>query len=296
MNNRIANVLRGMPASDGAGVNLTRALGQPALKYIDPFLMLDEIKSDDPNDYIAGFPPHPHRGFETLTYLMHGSMEHNDSTGGHGLINSGGVQYMTAGRGIIHSETPKQDKGLLWGFQLWINLHSSEKMVDASYVDIAKQEIPVLNLVNELEQSSDKQDTTNIEVKVIAGNFNDNELTGPVARPDVDLQIYDVSASQASKLHINVRADLQGYLYVYQGNVKANDHSVYETHIAHITQASNSNTLEETLVLELEENTGVLIALAKPIGEPIVQYGPFVMNSSEEIEQALRDYQSGQLA
>ncbi|NVK23320.1 MAG: pirin family protein [Gammaproteobacteria bacterium] len=289
MSNRINKVLKGMPASDGAGVNLTRALGQPALKYIDPFLMLDEIKSDDPNDYIAGFPPHPHRGFETLTYLMHGSMEHNDSTGGHGLINSGGVQYMTAGKGIIHSETPKQDQGLLWGFQLWINLPSTEKMVDASYVDIERTDIPTLNLNNQEDGK-----ITSAQVKLIAGKFNNSDETGPVKRDDIDLQIYDLTNAEKSALPIKIDTDAQGYLYVYQGSVEAEGKTINETHIAEISTTSEQD--ESSIKLTMAENTGVLLAVAKPIGEPIVQYGPFVMNTAEEIETALRDYQSGRLA
>lgn len=301
MSNRVLNVLKGMPASDGAGVNLTRALGQPALKYIDPFLMLDEIKSDDPNDYIAGFPPHPHRGFETLTYLMHGSMEHNDSTGGHGLINSGGVQYMTAGKGIIHSETPKQDKGLLWGFQLWINLHSSEKMVDASYVDITKQDIPVLTIDTQ-DDSSEKTQT--LSVKLIAGRFNNSEQQGPVKRDDINMQIYDISTINNAKVTVSISAKHQGYVYVYQGQSNINGHSVAKTHIAHIGQrldsaSSQSHSQNESenqgLTIELDKNTGLLVALAEPIGEPILQYGPFVMNTAQEIDQAISDYQSGKL-
>jgi hypothetical protein len=271
---RIVQVLPGMPASDGAGVKLTRALGQPRLKHIDPFLMIDEIKSDDPNDYIAGFPSHPHKGFETLTYLMHGSMEHKDSTGGHGLIESGGVQYMTAGKGIIHSETPQQDNGLLWGFQLWVNLPAENKLIDATYVDIGKEQIPTLNL-NEA-----------VRAKLIAGHIAPFEEVGPVVREDIAMQIYDVESSEASTVTIDLQEAHQGYVYVYKGRVGINGHDVPSAHIAQFSEGTQ-------LDISMTADAGILIVAGTPIGEPIVQYGPFVMNTMAEIEEAITDFQSG---
>lgn len=274
MNKTIQSVMPGMPTSDGAGVNLTRAVGQPNLKNIDPFLMLDEIRSDNPNDYIAGFPPHPHKGFETLTYMLQGSMEHNDSTGGHGLINTGGVQYMTAGKGIIHSETPKQDSGLMWGFQLWMNLPAKDKLQDASYVDISAQQIPVVHL----------NETT--ELKLIAGQVKPHVEVGPVKRSDIDLQIYDVKTAKSGSASFDFSSTSRGFLYVYQGEVSVNDRVVKAQHVAALTAG-------ETLQIASTDNSGFLLCVAEPIGEPIVQYGPFVMNTSAEIEQAIRDYQAG---
>jgi redox-sensitive bicupin YhaK (pirin superfamily) len=277
MNKQIIHILKGMPATDGAGVKLTRAIGQPKLPNLDPFLMIDEIRSDDPNDYIAGFPPHPHRGFETLTYLMHGSMEHNDSTGGHGLINSGGVQYMTAGKGIIHSETPKQDQGLLWGFQLWINLPAKHKMVDASYVDITKEQIPVLPL---------KQDKTRL--KLIAGQVSNFDKTGPVVRDDIQLQIYDISSEVEHQQSLMFNHNARGYIYVYQGQIQVNQQQITSSHVVTFGEGC-------TVDLTLFPDSGALVVMGDPIGEPIVQYGPFVMNTNEEIQQAFVDLDAGRL-
>ncbi|WP_341206059.1 pirin family protein [uncultured Psychrosphaera sp.] len=277
MNKQIIHILKGMPATDGAGVKLTRAIGQPKLPNLDPFLMIDEIRSDDPNDYIAGFPPHPHRGFETLTYLMHGSMEHNDSTGGHGLINSGGVQYMTAGKGIIHSETPKQDQGLLWGFQLWINLPAKHKMVDASYVDITKEQIPVLPL---------KQDKTRL--KLIAGQVSNFDKTGPVVRDDIQLQIYDISSEVEHQQSLMFNHNARGYIYVYQGQIQVNQQQITSSHVVTLGEGC-------TVDLTLFPDSGALVVMGDPIGEPIVQYGPFVMNTNEEIQQAFVDLDAGRL-
>ncbi|MBU2918763.1 pirin family protein [Psychrosphaera sp. F3M07] len=277
MNKQIIHILKGMPATDGAGVKLTRAIGQPKLPNLDPFLMIDEIRSDDPNDYIAGFPPHPHRGFETLTYLMHGSMEHNDSTGGHGLINSGGVQYMTAGKGIIHSETPKQDQGLLWGFQLWINLPAKHKMVDASYVDITKEQIPVLPL---------KQDKTRL--KLIAGQVSNFDKTGPVVRDDIQLQIYDISSEVEHQQLLMFNHNARGYIYVYQGQIQVNQQQITSSHVVTFGEGC-------TVDLTLFPDSGALVVMGDPIGEPIVQYGPFVMNTNEEIQQAFVDLDAGRL-
>lgn len=271
----ILTVIKGMPASDGAGVKLHRALGQPKLETIDPFLMLDEIKSDVPGDYIAGFPSHPHKGFETLTYLMHGSMEHKDSTGGQGLIASGGVQYMTAGRGIIHSETPKQDNGLLWGFQLWINLPADQKLIEASYQDIPKENIPIIKL-----SPKDSQ------LKLIAGIHPKYDGVGPVVRNDIDLHILDVTTIEDDQIILETLQNHRGFIYVYKGVAEVNGCNIEAGYIAQLGDGTD-------LTLNLSQQSGILIVFAKPIDEPIVKYGPFVMNTVEEIEQAIRDYQEG---
>jgi len=271
---RIINVLNGMPTSDGAGVNLTRAVGQPRLRNVDPFLMLDEIRSDQPDDYIAGFPSHPHKGFETLSYMLSGSMAHKDSTGGEGLINSGGVQYMTAGKGIIHSEHPKQDSGLLWGFQLWINLPAKDKLQAPSYRDINSADIPEVNVKG------------SCTARIIAGSLTSFDAVGPVERADIDMQMYDIKSQQEEAYSLSLKNESRGFIYVYQGSIKVNGHDVHSQHIATFAEG-------EVLDIESGENSCYLLLAGEPIEEPIVQYGPFVMNTQMEIEQAIRDYQAG---
>lgn len=277
MKKQITRVLNGMPTQDGAGVNLTRAIGQPALRNLDPFLMLDEIRSDNPDDYIAGFPAHPHKGFETLSYMIQGSMEHNDSTGGHGLITSGGVQYMTAGKGIIHSETPKQDSGMLFGFQLWLNLPAKDKLQQPKYIDIPKKDIPVLNGTEDIGADA--------TIKVIAGKFNGMGAEGPVVRSDIEAEIYDVTLNKGS-LSTNIHNDKRGFIYVYHGKLEINGQVVTAKQIATLGEG-------EAIDLVALEESGFLLLAGLPINEPIIQYGPFVMNSMSEIDTALRDYQSG---
>ncbi|MDA8621664.1 pirin family protein [Psychrosphaera sp.] len=278
MKKQITNIMNGMPTQDGAGVNLTRVIGQPALRNLDPFLMLDEIRSDNPNDYIAGFPPHPHKGFETLSYMIQGSMEHNDSTGGHGLITSGGVQYMTAGKGIVHSETPKQDSGLLFGFQLWLNLPSKDKLQPPRYIDIPKQSIPVIDETTAIQGKG--------RIKVIAGQFNGEGEVGPVVRDDIQAEIYDITLTSGS-LETRIANEKQGFLYVYQGEITINGNKVSTKQIAVLSEGELVN------INNNDTEAGFLLLAAQPIGEPIVQYGPFVMNKMSEIDTALKDYQSG---
>ena len=270
----IVHVFDAMPTSDGAGVNLSRAIGQPKLRHADPFLMLDEIRSDQPNDYIAGFPPHPHKGFETISYMLTGSMAHKDSTGGEGIIGSGGVQYMTAGRGIIHSELPQQESGLLWGFQLWVNLPAKDKLQSPKYKDISQEYIPTVQL------------SVGANAKVIAGGTEVFGLKGPIERPDIDMQMFDISTSQSASQQLELSNELQGFLYVYKGHLNVNGYRVNSQQVA---------TFQEGELLEIttEQNTGYLLLAGRPIREPIVQYGPFVMNTQAEIEEAIRDYQAG---
>lgn len=303
---QVVKIMPGMPTSDGAGVKLTRALGQGGLKHLDPFLMLDEIRSDVADDYIAGFPPHPHKGFETLTYMVQGSMEHNDSTGGHGLISSGGVQYMTAGKGIIHSETPKQDSGLMFGFQLWINLAAKDKLQEPKYVDISPDQIETITGTDSI-------------IKVISGQLNSGNKDlksspGPVERNDIDMQMYDVvlKASDSPKsnqgedqttfLNLNFDKKSQGFVYVYQGELELNGQIIKEKHIAALkpsednVEAVNTKSKDESILISKRDSqaeVGFLVLMGNPINEPIVQYGPFVMNTMKEIDAALKDYQSG---
>lgn len=268
--------------SDGAGVKIQRSLGLTQQLRLDPFLMLDCFGSDQASDYLAGFPAHPHRGFETVTYMLHGHMLHEDHMGNKGHLKSGGVQWMTAGRGIIHSEMPQQESGLMQGFQLWLNLPAAEKMKDAAYVDIAPGDIPVLELAG------------GNQVKVIAGQFRSQQqqLDGAIRGLSTDPQFFDLHLVAGQTLSIELPADYQALVYPYEQAVSilhGDSSDTVPTHQAAVLTAGN------TLRLQATTTSKVLLLAGKRIGEPIAQYGPFVMNTAEEIEQAIRDYQSGKL-
>ena len=276
-------LIPGMDTSDGAGVRLKRSLGQSQQARLDPFLMLDEFSSDDAADYIAGFPEHPHRGFETVTYILDGHMLHEDHLGNRGDLKAGGVQWMTAGRGIIHSEMPQQKEGRMRGFQLWLNLPAKEKMKPAGYRDIPASEIPVASLGG------------GGEVKLIAGTLalEDGAVHGPMNSPDERLStdpIYaDVELRANSACHLPVPATHNAFIYVFEGSLTIAGRKV-DTHAAAI--------LGDGDILAPEaggQGARFLLIAGKPINEPVVQYGPFVMNSVEEIEQALQDYRAGRL-
>ncbi|NVK43462.1 MAG: pirin family protein [Oceanospirillaceae bacterium] len=266
--------VQGMPASDGAGVRLNRVIGTPALKHLDPFLMLDEFKSDSADDYIAGFPSHPHRGFETVTYMLAGRMEHRDHLDNVGLLEAGGAQWMTAGRGIIHSEMPQQQEGLMWGFQLWINLPAAEKMQRARYRDLAPDDI------------AEARDEQGVERRVIAGDSLG--VVGPVGGLSVDPLMVDIRMPSGSDIAHPVKSGHRAFVYAYRGAVKIADETLTAGQLGILRDG-------DRVRLTADGDSGVLLLAARPIGEPIVQYGPFVMNSSEEIEQALRDYRDDRL-
>jgi redox-sensitive bicupin YhaK (pirin superfamily) len=284
----LVQVIPSIPTSDGAGVKLRRSLGSQRGLYVDPFLMLDEFYSDDPNDYIAGFPAHPHRGFETVTYMLDGHMRHEDHLGNRGDLGPGDVQWMTAARGIIHSEMPQQSAGRMRGFQLWVNLPSREKMKPARYRDIPSAQIPCVKL----PQGG--------EVKVIAGTLelDGDGTSGPVNTRDAKLStdpLYlDVRLPAAAEFSAPVAAGYNAFLYTYEGSV-------------HVGPAGATEPLAHRAAGVLSDGDGVrvqagadgvrfLLLAAKPLREPVVQYGPFVMNTREEIEQALADYRNGRLA
>ncbi len=264
---------RGVAAQDGAGVKLTRIINQPKLRYQDPFLMLDEFRSDDPNDYIAGFPPHPHRGFVTLTYMLAGRMEHRDSNGNTGVVEAGGAQWMKAARGIIHAEMPKQENGLLWGFQLWLNLPACRKMETADWADYP-------------EQMLGKVTYDNAEIRIIAGEYDGQ--VGPISQPEQQFLMIDVRLQAGAQISIPSQQQQTRLAYVYQGQVSLNGEIVTRGELLRLTP-------DDTLVVQADEAAGMIILAANPIGEPIAQYGPFVMNTSAEIERAIRDYQAGRL-
>ena len=275
-------VVASVPASEGAGVKLRRSLGSAPNQRLDPFLMLDEFFSDDPDDYIAGFPSHPHRGFETVTYMLDGRMRHEDSFGNRGDLGPGDVQWMTAARGIIHSEMPQQTEGRMRGFQLWINLPAREKMKTAAYRDIPAHEIPVVEL--------DGGGTAS----VIAGEFGhgDAAVSGPILGSTTRPLYFDLRLPAGSSLVVPLPADHNAFLYPYEGELRVGE-------AGEVLKARSAGLLSKGDSLRLEAGPAgakLLLLAGRPIGEPIVQYGPFVMNTREEIEQAIRDYQSGQLA
>ena len=268
---QVQRIIRSIPASDGAGVKLRRSLGQSDLARLDPFLMLDEFSSEDASDYIAGFPAHPHRGFETVTYILDGHMLHEDHLGNKGNLKSGGVQWMSAGRGIIHSEMPQQDRGRMRGFQLWINLPAKEKMKRASYRDLQASDIPEVRLER------------NGLVRVIAGEFQG--VKAPVPATSTDATYLDVHLPAGGAFTHPVKDGYNAFAYVYEGALDG-----IEPHAAAVFST------EGDVALKSARGARFLLLAGKPIGEPVVQYGPFVMNTRAEIEQAIRDYQAGTLA
>ena len=271
---KIQQVIQGQPASDGAGVKLIRSLGSANHLRADPFLMLDAFSSENPDDYVAGFPSHPHRGFETVTYLLDGHMLHEDHLGNKGNLKSGGVQWMTAGRGIIHSEMPQQENGRMRGFQLWINLPAREKMKPAGYRDIQADEIPTASFAGGT-------------VKVIAGKFGDT--SGPVQGGSTEPLYWDVHLEKGKGFEEKIPETHAVYVYPFEGSIEIEDHAL-KTH-----QGGVLGSGDTVKVKAGPDGARFLVLAAKPIKEPVVQYGPFVMNTRQEIEQAIRDYQSGEL-
>lgn len=275
---QINQIIPSVETSDGAGVSLRRSLGQQHQFRLDPFLMLDEFGSDKPNEYIAGFPPHPHRGFETVTYMLNGHMLHQDHMGNRGDLRNGDVQWMTAARGIIHSEMPQQEQGLMRGFQLWLNLPAKEKMKPASYRDIPSSQIPTV------------QNDQGVWVKVIAGTatLNDKDVSGPISGLTTQPIYIDVHLPAGQSFTQATPVAHNAFIYLYEGELKLGDESVPSRAAALLGPG------DEVKVTATSDAKFLLLA-AMPLNEPIVQYGPFVMNTREEIEQAVNDYQSGKL-
>lgn len=273
----IEHLVQGVPTSDGAGVKLTRILtGQALQKRLDPFLMLDAFGSGKPEDYIAGFPNHPHRGFETITYMLAGRMRHRDSAGHEGLLESGGVQWMTAGRGVIHSEIPEQEDGVMEGFQLWLNLPAQNKMAEPWYRDFANAEIPTY--VN----------PDNAKVHVIAGSSNG--VTGAITRAVTEPLYLDIHLPAGSTFSTAVPEGHNAFIYVYRGavNVEGVEVASQRMGIFHNTAEADGVTVTAGM-----EPARLILVAGKPLNEPIVQYGPFVMNTQQQIRQALEDFHAG---
>jgi len=273
----VEHLIAGQATSDGAGVKLTRVLTQNLQRRLDPFLMLDAFGSDKADDYIAGFPDHPHRGFETVTYMIAGRMLHRDSAGHEGLLQNGGVQWMTAGRGVIHSEIPQQEEGVMEGFQLWLNLHSSEKMNAPWYRDFQNEQLPKLRTPE------------GVDVTVIAGASHG--VQGAVTR-DITQPLYlDVHMPSGSRFEQTLPADHNAFLYVYRGEVSIAGRAVPVQRMAILANSAQA----DGVVIEASADTRLILVSGRPLNEPIVQYGPFVMNTQQEIYQALTDFRDGRL-
>ncbi len=279
----LQQVIPAIATSDGGGVKLLRSLGQSQTLRVDPFLMLDEFSSTNADDYIAGFPSHPHRGFETVTYMLDGHMLHEDHLGNRGDLKAGGAQWMTAGRGIIHSEMPQQESGRMRGFQLWINLPAKEKMKPAGYRDIRPDEIPLL-------QSPDGG-----EIKVIAGSVTIDGKTvgGPIQGISTEPLFLDVHLPAGGEFKQTIAPEHNAFVYPYEGRVEIgaeNQRRPLQPHAAGVLSAGDNIEIRAT-----DRPAAFLLLAGRPIREPVAQYGPFVMNTREEVEQAMSDYRNGQL-
>ncbi len=276
----VERLIVGQPTSDGAGVKLTRVLTQQLQRRLDPFLMLDAFGTDNPQDYIGGFPDHPHRGFETVTYMIAGRMRHRDSAGHEGLLQNGSVQWMTAGRGVIHSELPEQEDGRMEGFQLWLNLAAKDKMRAPWYRDIQSAEIPEFTTAE------------GVKVRAIAGRSHgvDGAMQREVTEPTyLDLEL-PAGASFAHALPGSHNA----FVYVYRGALTIGETEVPVQRMAILANRGQTDGGEaDGVVLKAAQPTRALLIAGKPLGEPIAQYGPFVMNTNDEIFQAVKDFQSG---
>jgi len=274
---RIRGIQQLVPAlavSEGAGVTVHRSIGTPALRNLDPFLMLDHFGSDDPDEYIAGFPEHPHRGFITFTYMLDGHMEHRDSMGNRGDLKSGGAQWMKAASGVLHSEMPGQSEGRMRGFQLWINLPASEKMSAPAYQEFAAVEIP---------EVADGE----VRVRVLAGGHSG--VRGAVRDPHTEVLYLDVSLAPGAHFEQALPTAHNAFVYVFEGDVRVAD-SALATHTLAVLGTGDAVAMQSGA-----SGARFILVAGKPLGEPIVQYGPFVMNTREEIEQAVADYRAGRL-
>lgn len=274
----VEQIVKGVETSDGAGVSLTRVLSGRLQSRLDPFLMLDAFGSDDPDDYIAGFPDHPHRGFETITYMLSGRMRHRDSAGHEGLLENGGVQWMTAGRGVIHSEIPEQENGVMEGFQLWLNLPAARKMSEPWYQDFPAAAIP------------EYQTAEGVQVRVIAGSSNG--VSGAVTREITEPLYLDVHLPAGSHFSTAIAPGHHAFVYVYRGAVQIGDTQVEAQRMAILDNAANS----DGVILRADAPTRLILVAGQPLHEPVVQYGPFVMNTQQQIHQALDDFRSGRFS
>ena len=273
----VLRTYRGMPTSDGAGVRLSRVIGTPALPDLDPFLMLDEFRADDPKSYIAGFPDHPHRGFETVTYMLAGRMRHGDNQGNVGLLRPGSVQWMTAGRGIVHSEMPEQEDGLMWGFQLWVNLPARDKMTAPRYQDIPPEDVPEVGLPG------------GGRVRIVAGEVDG--VAGAVSAIATDPVYLDVILPPGASFEHALPAGHNAFVYVYTGAAHVGPEGAAQEVGERTLGALGAGARVRIAAGDTEAR--VLLVAGRPLREPVARYGPFVMNTEAEIHQAIRDYQAG---
>lgn len=274
---RVGRKLRGEPTSDGAGVRLTRVIGGGQLPDLDPFLLLDEFGTDKPEDYLAGFPEHPHRGFETVTYMLDGRMRHKDNHGNEGVLVPGSVQWMTAGRGLVHSEMPEQEHGRMRGFQLWVNLPAREKMTPPKYQEFAPDRIVRLTPAQ------------GVEVKLIAGRIGD--LHGPIAQPATDPVYLDIAFDAGAAWEYELPEGHNAFVYVYEGGLE-----IGQGEDARAVGAQELAVLSGGNLLTLRDagrGSRAIVVAGRPLREPVARYGPFVMNTKQEVMQAFVDFQEG---
>ncbi|MFY0676690.1 MAG: pirin family protein [Neptuniibacter sp.] len=275
----ISRVIPAIDSEDGAGVKLKRSLGRNPSTRVDPFLMLDAFSSDNPDDYIAGFPPHPHRGFETVTYMLDGHMIHRDHMGNEGELGAGGVQWMTAGRGVIHEERPQQVDGLMRGFQLWINLPADEKMKPAAYQNIEPEQVPAF------------EPEPGVKIKLIAGKLEaqGSTIAGPVQAESTTPLYMDLTLQAGISYSFPVEKEHNALVYLFGGSARLNGQALGLESASVLTQGGVI-----TIAADVEP-ARMLVLAGKPLNEPVAQYGPFVMNTMDEVEQAIQDYRSGRL-
>ncbi len=286
----VERIVRGQATSDGDGVKLTRVLTQPLQQRLDPFLMLDAFGSDAASDYVGGFPSHPHRGFETVTIMLEGRMRHQDSVGNVGLLEPGSVQWMTAGRGIIHSEMPEQQAGRMAGFQLWVNLAARDKMIAPAYRDVPPADVPLLALPG------------GVTVRVIAGEVLG--VAGAVSRPTTEPLVLDITLPPGTSIEVPVPAGHNAFVYAFgaaaldvggaQGDVTST--RIDSERMAILTNDAQADGVRLAATGALNDTTRALLVAGRPLHEPIAQHGPFVMNTTLELRQAMADFQSGALA
>lgn len=272
MTRTVDRKIKSIPTTDGAGVTLRRSIGSQALPELDPFLLLDNFGTDRPQDYIAGFPDHPHRGFETVTYMLKGNMRHRDNTGAEGLLRPGSIQWMTAGRGIVHSEMPEQTEGEMSGFQLWVNLPAKDKMCQPRYQDIEPESVPVVETAD------------GATVRVLAGEFDGQ--TGPVAGIAADPVYFDIALTPGGAFSYALAEGHTAFVFVFDGSIEIAGAPVDVQELAILNDGDS--------VTATSNGGGRFILVAgKPFNEPVARYGPFVMNTQQEIQQAIEDYRAG---
>jgi len=276
----VRRVVRGLPTSDGAGVKLRRVIGQPQLPDLDPFLMLDEFGTDQPEDYIAGFPDHPHRGFETVTYMLDGRMRHRDNHGNEGVLVPGSVQWMTAGRGLVHSEMPEQQQGRMRGFQLWLNLPAREKMTPPKYQEFGPERIPLAT------------PAPGVTAKVIAGSVAG--IAGPILQPATDPTYLDLAIEPAAQFVQSLPWDYAAFLYVFEGEMRVGEEAqpVRAHELAVLSEGADIRLTGVSADAHGKAARAILVA-GRPLREPVAKYGPFVMNTRAELQQAFEDFQAG---